>query len=51
MVSAGLVGKWELRRVHGGLAGLDSTLVKGNGTFFSLKATVPMFISSIISLT
>lgn len=38
VISPGLFGKWELRRVHGGLAGLDSTLAEGNGTIFQFKS-------------
>ena len=33
-VSPGLFGKWELRRMTGGLAGADSSYKAGNGNIF-----------------
>jgi len=35
-VSAGLFGKWELRKVYGGIAGFDSTYNAGNGRILQL---------------
>jgi len=35
---ASLFGKWELRRVHGGISPLDSTFAKGNGTAFQFNS-------------
>jgi hypothetical protein len=36
-ISPGLFGKWELRRMYGGLAGFDSTYKAGNGRIYQFN--------------
>ncbi len=46
--SPGLIGKWELRRVYGGLSYRDSVYKPGNGNFyiFSNDSTYARFVNN-----
>ena len=37
-ITPGIFGKWELRRVYGGLLGFDSTYKAGNGTIYQFNS-------------